>query len=355
LKNKILLHRNTFRAVIRHFKSLGDREGEAASLCVLAGLNLAHDDPDQALKAVRQSLLLYKSLSDRKAEAHAMQMLICCHLVKAEKVEKEELSVRYVRTCLISMIEACGLNCFDDNFSINQEMFALLMEMPGAAKMIQEIGVDVVGLADFVDFVCEEGVTLEFEDMMEMMMQMRGTNLATVKDIVDLRKFLLTELSVVDEKLDQVMDYVSSQQAAVGGLTSVASCRPAGASSAGKVTMEKLLVAGLSMGSKETSTRRSDTSPAVGQNSSNGASKFALRSVRSLSPQVSEESICTTSPIAVIAAEHATLGVNSRATAVEHNTPNRLLKSQTSNASKLIDDVEFYFTEVPAVSQITGV
>merc|ERR1712232_342815 len=87
-------------------------------------------------------------------------------------------------------------------------------EMPGAAKMIQEIGVDVVGLVDFVDFVCEEGVTLEFEDMMEMMMQMRGTNLSTVKDIVDLRKFLLTELSVVDEKLNQVMDHVSSPSAA---------------------------------------------------------------------------------------------------------------------------------------------
>jgi len=56
----------------------------------LAGLNLARDDPDQALKCVRQSLLLYKSLSDRKAETEAMQMLIVCHLVKAENVEKEE-------------------------------------------------------------------------------------------------------------------------------------------------------------------------------------------------------------------------------------------------------------------------
>merc|ERR1719409_660151 len=43
--------------------------------------------------------------------------------------------------------------------------------------------------------------SLDFGDFMEVILQMRGTNVATVKDIMDLRKFVSVTTKRLDEKL----------------------------------------------------------------------------------------------------------------------------------------------------------
>jgi len=58
---------------------------------------------------------------------------------------------------------------------------------PEVAVIIQDVGVDVVGLIDMADLIYEEkdklGMGLTFEDFVHIVLNMRGTNPATVKDV----------------------------------------------------------------------------------------------------------------------------------------------------------------------------
>jgi len=70
-----------------------------------------------------------------------------------------------------------------------------ILENGDAVRCLQDVGVDVVGLVDFADFIFEadgvaEEAELEFHEFMNVVLQLRGSNTATVKDIVDLRKFV---------------------------------------------------------------------------------------------------------------------------------------------------------------------
>merc|ERR1712226_1001435 len=81
----------------------------------------------------------------------------------------------------------------DGDLEISRKEFEDLLQQPKACKALQDVGVDVVGLVDFVDFIFHEGAAFDFPDFMFLILQLRGTNTATVKDMVDLRKFMTNE------------------------------------------------------------------------------------------------------------------------------------------------------------------
>jgi len=108
-------------------------------------------------------------------------------------VEKEQMTVQFVKTMILSMLQNSGLDA-DNNCHISRQEFESLLLKPEAARIIQEVGVDVVGLVDFADFIFKDDVELSFPELMEIVLQLRGCNTATVRDIVDLRKFVLTEI-----------------------------------------------------------------------------------------------------------------------------------------------------------------
>jgi hypothetical protein len=122
-----------------------------------------------------------------------MNMLVgvLCEVVSVvSSVEKEELTVNYVKTRLMTLFRGADA---DKSMTINREEFSdLLIGKKEAALIIREIGVDVVGLVDFADFIFEEQQELSFGTFMELVLSLRGSNTSTVKDIIDLRKFILT-------------------------------------------------------------------------------------------------------------------------------------------------------------------
>merc|ERR1712194_197953 len=73
-------------------------------------------------------------------------------------------------------------------------------------------------MMDLVDFIFagndesmgsqEGGKQITFADFVELLLQLRGTNNATVKDIVDLRKFVHNEITKMQEKVME-KDYFS--------------------------------------------------------------------------------------------------------------------------------------------------
>jgi len=141
-----------------------------------------------------------------------MNMLIgvLCEVVSAvAATEKEEMLVGYVNGKLRKVVDLLDT---DGDLKISKVEFVEILENMEAARALQEVGVDVVGLIDFAEFIFEDDEldqptpeqmeqmntqevherekSLSFGDFMEVVLQLRGTNNATVKDIVDLRKFM---------------------------------------------------------------------------------------------------------------------------------------------------------------------
>jgi len=109
-------------------------------------------------------------------------------------VEREALVVGYVKDRMLELMRDTGFDT-DSNEGISREEFRNLIIQPEAARVIQEVGVDCIGLVDYIDFIFKDSDKISFASLMELVLQLRGTNPATVRDIVDLRKFVLQELA----------------------------------------------------------------------------------------------------------------------------------------------------------------
>jgi ribosomal protein L40E len=124
-------------------------------------------------------------------------------------VEKEELSVMYVKDKLKTLIDACSDIDVDGDMKISAREFTSLLLVPAAASAIQDVGVDPVGLIDFADFIFHEQEFLTFGDFIEILLQFRGSNGCTVKDIVEVRRYLMTELRNIEMVLNHNTEMLS--------------------------------------------------------------------------------------------------------------------------------------------------
>lgn len=113
------------------------------------------------------------------------------------EMEKEEMTVSFVMSKMGKLVEQIDIN---NDGLISQSEFMQIMIKPEACRLLQEVGVDPVGLLDFADFIFDEGDSrehdpedegkrLSLEEFTEVLLQFRGSNMATIKDMVDLRKF----------------------------------------------------------------------------------------------------------------------------------------------------------------------
>lgn len=146
-----------------------------------------------------------------------MNMLIgvLCEVVTAvSSTEKEALEVAFVKAKLQQVLMTsfpgkAGQEAHE--LSITKEEYEQILENPSAARLLQEVGVDVVGLVDLTDLFFEDNdddetsdsgrQTLSFGDMMESVLELRGTNNATVKDVMNLRKFIRV---AIDSRMDKI-------------------------------------------------------------------------------------------------------------------------------------------------------
>eukprot|EP00927_Polykrikos_kofoidii_P087148 TRINITY_DN9967_c1_g4_i1.p1 TRINITY_DN9967_c1_g4~~TRINITY_DN9967_c1_g4_i1.p1 ORF type:complete len:1068 (-),score=182.95 TRINITY_DN9967_c1_g4_i1:49-2856(-) len=131
-----------------------------------------------------------------------MNMLIgvLCEVVSAVAcIEKEEMLVSYVHE---KMTEVMALIDEDGGGTISRDEFIQILDNADAMFALTDVGVDVIGLVDFADFIFGDGdgkddapeIELTLPEFMGVVLQLRGSNSATVKDIVDLRKFVSTSL-----------------------------------------------------------------------------------------------------------------------------------------------------------------
>eukprot|EP00929_Paragymnodinium_shiwhaense_P080033 TRINITY_DN41718_c0_g1_i2.p1 TRINITY_DN41718_c0_g1~~TRINITY_DN41718_c0_g1_i2.p1 ORF type:complete len:684 (-),score=171.06 TRINITY_DN41718_c0_g1_i2:130-2181(-) len=122
---------------------------------------------------------------------------VLCEVVGVvSAVEKEELMANYLRDELRTLLEDLA-DEGEDQDHVTKEDFCDLLLMPGAVRLFNEIGIDVVALANCVDVIFQGGKCYDFGDIVALLLDLRGSNTCTVKDIVDLRKYITQELVLV--------------------------------------------------------------------------------------------------------------------------------------------------------------
>lgn len=108
-------------------------------------------------------------------------------------VEQEELMVSFVKTKLYELVSEEALDG-EGKGMLQKAEFMSMLTNARCARFIRDCGVDVVGLVEFTDLIFRDKEEIELFKFVELILQLRGSNNATVKDLVDMRKFFVQEL-----------------------------------------------------------------------------------------------------------------------------------------------------------------
>jgi len=146
-----------------------------------------------------------------------MSMLIgvVCEVVGAvATMEKETLTVNYTRDKLKELLEL-GVDV-DGDEKISKDEFLRMFTIPAAVEILNELEVDVIGLLDFTETIFEPDMldlenglahekTLDFGEFMRVILELRGQNPATVRDVVDVRKSINCRIRHMDKRLNAIL------------------------------------------------------------------------------------------------------------------------------------------------------
>lgn len=142
-------------------------------------------------------LLVYLTL----ATLTVMNLLIgvLCEVVDTvAQVERETMTVSYVKGKLSQVVHLIDVN---GDANINRDEYRKLLDHKEACLILDEVGIDVYALVKFADQIFGRNEEISFDSFIEKVFQFKGDKTATVKDIVDMRKFLHSEITAIQRRL----------------------------------------------------------------------------------------------------------------------------------------------------------
>lgn len=100
---------------------------------------------------------------------------------------------------------------------VNHYEFETLITNPSVMNIMQDIGVDVEVLADMLELVCEDldkrpRGCITFTEIVDIILSMRGTNSATVKDCKELIRL---NKQVLKKTVEELTAYMQAEFASV--------------------------------------------------------------------------------------------------------------------------------------------
>jgi hypothetical protein len=123
---------------------------------------------------------------------------------KVSDLETEKYLASHVSSCLKVIMEMDdGLDSDNDGL-ISKAEFESLLVKPKAAKLLHQLGVDVFFLVDNASFIFDDvghEAKLTFPAMMDLVLRLRGSNSATVKDLVEVRRLIVQEMQNTEESI----------------------------------------------------------------------------------------------------------------------------------------------------------
>jgi len=122
--------------------------------------------------------------------------ILCEVVTTVTAVEKEEMTVMFVTNKLQKVLKKLDSN---NDGQLSKAEFERILEVPEAARALEEVGVDPVSVADFGNFIFgEEGTTdLDFSKFMEVLLTLRADNKCTLRDIISLRQQVKRQLDAL--------------------------------------------------------------------------------------------------------------------------------------------------------------
>jgi len=248
-----------------------------------------------------------------------MNMLIgiLCEVVSGvtqEETQKSELLT--LRSGLMDILE-----CYDadgDN-SIGKEEFQMFMQNPEVREALTKFGTDVQGLVSLSEVIFQEEGTLGFEELLNVVMRVRGAHTSRVTDIVELREYLRLKLNRIESKLlheqkglfEEISRGLTASRDPIAGVATVTGggvLSDGGGSSSGLTDVRLLLPGG------KTKVRRHSTRTTIAQVLSQVSSKYGqLRATDSAGVEYDAEltlgklaSECAIGPIDLTVVHHIT-------------------------------------------------
>jgi len=152
-----------------------------------------------------------------------MNMLIgvLCEVISAVAVEeKESMIVDKVHDKLGSIMGDLDQN---KDGTLSWDEFQAVLDIPHALAMLESVNVDAASMVDMAEdafFEDGEPVSLTFPDFMEMVLDLRGGQQASVKDILRMGKRFTKKIMNVNgkiEKLEGKVANVTGLQDSMGG------------------------------------------------------------------------------------------------------------------------------------------
>lgn len=138
-------------------------------------------------------------------------VLVNVVLVVAD-LEKEEADAMFVRNALGVILNVGDVN---GDKTVSKSEFENLLVNPDATNLLEQVNVDVMGLVELSDFIfIDAGDGLRFEEFFKLVLKLRGSKSATVKDIVEMRKFIVQEVSALENYLGGIMNKILIQSKA---------------------------------------------------------------------------------------------------------------------------------------------
>jgi len=181
-----------------------------------------------------------------------MNMLIgvLCEVVgQVAAQEKESNILAFTKETLFGILKDLDE---DGNMLISRNEFLKLIDCPKACVALNDLGVDVYGLIESADVIFETDggdqstdgaiVELTFDEFIEITLQLRGTSVSTVRDIVELRTLCRAMNSdthlLLQEILSQTSQPPSVQQTNGSGVVNGEGQRKSSKSSSGSKQKE---------------------------------------------------------------------------------------------------------------------
>lgn len=129
---------------------------------------------------------------------------VMCETVRiVSTTENERMTLAYTKEKLWNMLTNSNLDA-DGNNMISRDELKELLKQPDACIVLRDLGVDVYGLVDLADVIFENAEELDFPTFMQVVIQLRGCNQATVHDLIMQRKFMGKELAKIGSCLSEM-------------------------------------------------------------------------------------------------------------------------------------------------------
>jgi len=159
-----------------------------------------------------------------------MSMLVgvICEVVSAvAATERECLTLDHVNEKIRELVSKINDVNLDGDNKISKEEFMKLLKEKDARRILSEVGVDIMSLVDLTDTIFDmdredSGATkgpdglksvsqclnrhleIDFDTFMQILLNLRGTNQASFKDIAELRRFMKGQFAQLDHKVREL-------------------------------------------------------------------------------------------------------------------------------------------------------